>query len=161
MLFPLAALFGDVLTEIYGYAESRKVIWTGLASLVLFVIMVKLCGALPADASWLNQEAYNTTLGVVPRVATASLVAYFIGEFCNSYVLARYKLRTHGKRMFSRFIVSTAAGQLIDTVIFVAIAFAGRIPAFELLLIGASGWLFKVVWVVCAIPLTLPIVATL
>jgi queuosine precursor transporter len=77
IMFPLAALFGDVLTEVYGYAESRKVIWTGLASLVLLVIMIKICGALPADASWRHQEAYELILGTVPRIVMASLVAHF------------------------------------------------------------------------------------
>ena len=161
ILFPLAALFGDVLTEVYGYAESRKVIWTGFASLMLLVIMVKLCGALPADPLWSHQAAYDAILGVVPRVAIASLAACFAGEFCNSYVLAKYKIRTHGKLMFLRFIVSTAAGQLVDSIIFVAIAFAGRIPATEILLVGVSGWVFKVVWEVWAIPFTLPVVRTL
>ena len=161
ILFPLAALFGDILTEIYGYAESRKVIWTGFISLMLLVGMVKICGALPADPLWLNQAAYDAVLGVVPRAAVASLVACFAGEFCNSYVLAKYKVRTEGKLMFLRFIVSTAAGQLVDSIIFVSIAFAGRIPATEMLLVGASGWLFKVVWEVWAIPFTLPLVRAL
>lgn len=90
ILFPVVALFGDVLTEVYGYAESRKVIWTGLTSLILLVMMVWICGALPADTLWHNQTAYMAILGAVPRVAAASMTAYFVGEFANSYVLAKY-----------------------------------------------------------------------
>jgi len=103
ILFPLAALFSDVLTEVYGYAESRKVIWTGLGSLVLFVVMIEICGVLPADPLWKHQAAYNAILGAVPRIVAASLTAYFVGEFSNSYVLAKYKIRTHGRFMFLRF----------------------------------------------------------
>jgi hypothetical protein len=80
IMFPLAALFGDVLTEVYGYAESRKVIWTALGSLVLFVIMIEICGALPADSLWTHQGAYDVILGAVPRIVAASLTAYFVGE---------------------------------------------------------------------------------
>src|SRR5262245_24643169 len=107
ILFPLVALFSDVLTEVYGYAESRKVIWTGLASLVLFVIMIEICGAWPADPSWSHQAAYDVILGAVPRIVAASFVAYFIGEFSNSYVLAKCKVRTGGRFMSLRFVLST------------------------------------------------------
>ena len=96
IMFPFVALFGDVLTEVYGYAESRKVIWTGLGSLVLFVIMIEVCGALPADSLWTHQGAYDVILGTVPRIVAASLTAYFVGEFTNSYVLAKCKVRTPG-----------------------------------------------------------------
>src|SRR5580704_5390891 len=93
IMFPMAALFGDVLTEVYGYAESRRVIWTGLGSLILFVVMIEICGALPADSLWTHQGAYDSILGAVPRIVTASLIAYFVGEFSNSYVLAKCKVR--------------------------------------------------------------------
>src|SRR5580692_12107479 len=96
IMFPLAALLGNVLTEVYGYAESRKVIWTGLGSLILFVIMIEICGELPADPLWAHQAAYDVILGAVPRIVLASLTAYFVGEFSNSYVLAKCKVRTHG-----------------------------------------------------------------
>src|SRR5580693_9006186 len=103
IMFPLAALFSDVLTEVYGYAESRKVIWTGLGSLILLVVMIEICGALPADPLWAHQAAYDSILGAVPRIVTASLIAYFVGEFSNSYVLAKCKIQTHGRLMFWRF----------------------------------------------------------
>ena len=123
IMFPFVALFGDVLTEVYGYAESRKVIWTGLGSLVLFVIMIEVCGALPADSLWTHQGAYDVILGTVPRIVAASLTAYFVGEFTNSYVLAKCKVRTQGGFMFLRFVLSTLVGQFIDSSTFVAVAF--------------------------------------
>jgi queuosine precursor transporter len=110
IMFPLAALFADVLTEVYGYAESRKVIWTGLGSLVLLVVMIEICGAMPADPLWTHQTAYDVILGAVPRIVAASLTAYFVGEFSNSYVLAKCKVRTHGSFMFLRFLLSTVVG---------------------------------------------------
>lgn len=161
ILFPLVALFGDVLTEVYGYAESRKVIWTGLTSLVLLVAMVTICGVLPADPTWRNQAAYMAILGTVPRVAAASLIAYFVGEFSNSYVLAKYKIRTAGKWMSWRFVVSTALGQLIDSWTFVAVAFTGRLPLREMFQVSFTGWAIMVTWEILALPLTVPLVKAL
>lgn len=161
ILFPLAALFGDVLTEVYGYAESRKVIWTGLASLVLFAFMIKICGALPADPSWPHQAAYTVILGAVPRIVAASLTAYFVGEFSNSYVLAKCKVRTHGSFMFLRFVLSAVVGQFIDSFTFVLVAFSGIMVAREMLLVAFSGWSIMVVWEVVALPITLPLVKML
>ena len=161
ILFPLVALFGDVLTEVYGYAESRKVIWTGLTSLILLVTMVTICGVLPADPAWHNQAAYIAILGTVPRVAAASLIAYFVGEFSNSYVLAKYKIRTAGKWMSWRFVVSTALGQLIDSWTFAAVAFAGILPLRELFQVSFTGWAIMVAWEIAALPLTVPLVKAL
>ena len=161
IMFPLTALFGDVLTEVYGYGESRKVIWTGLGSLVLFVLMIEICGALPADPLWTHQAAYNVILGAVPRMVAASLVAYFVGEFTNSYVLAKCKVRTSGSFMFARFILSTVVGQFVDSATFVLVAFAGELPPRELILVAFSGWAIMVVWEIAALPLTLPLVKAL
>src|SRR6201984_2619406 len=154
ILFPLVALFGDVLTEVYGYAETRKVIWTGLTSLVLLVVMVTICGALPADPAWHNQAAFVAILGGVPRVAAASLIAYFVGEFCNSYVLAKYKIRTAGKWMSWRFGVSTALAQLIESGTLVAVAFTGRLPLREMFAVSFTGWAIMVTWEIAALPMT-------
>jgi uncharacterized integral membrane protein (TIGR00697 family) len=161
IIFPLAALFGDVLTEVYGYAESRKVIWTGLGSLVLFVVMIEICGSLPADPFWTNQAAYDLILGAVPRIVAASLTAYFVGEFTNSYVLAKCKIRTHGSLMFLRFVLSTLVGQLIESATFVLVAFSGRMPARQMVLVAFSGWAIMVFWEIAALPLTLPLVRAL
>jgi queuosine precursor transporter len=161
IMFPLAALLGDVLTEVYGYAESRKVIWTGLSSLVLFVIMIEICGALPADSLWTHQAAYDVILGAVPRIVAASLTAYFVGEFSNSYVLAKCKVRTHGSFMFLRFVLSTLVGQFIDSATFVVVAFSGRMPPRQMVLMAFTGWAIMVVWEIAALPLTLPLVRAL
>jgi queuosine precursor transporter len=161
IMFPFVALFGDVLTEVYGYAESRKVIWTGLGSLVLFVIMIKVCGALPADSRWTHQGAYDVILGTVPRIVAASLTAYFVGEFTNSYVLAKCKVRTQGGFMFLRFVLSTLVGQFIDSSTFVAVAFSGRMPPRQMVEVAFTGWAIMVVWEITALPLTLPLVRAL
>jgi queuosine precursor transporter len=161
ILFPLVALLGDVLTEVYGYAESRKVIWTGLASLVLLVSMIDVCGWLPADPSWAHQAAYDAILGTVPRIVMASLVAYFVGEFSNSYVLAKCKVRTEGRLISLRFVLSTVIGQFIDSATFVLVAFAGRMPVREMVLVAFSGWAIMVTWEIAALPLTLPLVSAL
>jgi uncharacterized integral membrane protein (TIGR00697 family) len=160
-MFPLAPLFGDVLTEVYGYAESRKVIWTGLGSLVLFVVMIKICGVLPADSLWTHQPAYDVILGVVPRIVAASLTAYFVGEFTNSYVLAKCKIRTQGGFMFVRFVLSTMVGQFIDSATFVFVAFSGRMPPRQMALVAITGWAIMVIWEIAALPLTLPLVRAL
>src|SRR5579863_3382879 len=154
ILFPLAALFSDVLTEVYGYAESRKVIWTGLGSLVLFVVMIEICGALPADSLWTHQAAYDSILGAVPRIVAASLTAYFVGEFSNSYVLAKCKIRTDGSLMFLRFVLSTMVGQFIDSATFVVVAFSGRMPPRQMVLVAVTGWAIMGVWEIAALPLT-------
>jgi uncharacterized integral membrane protein (TIGR00697 family) len=160
-MFPLAALFGDVLTEVYGYAESRKVIWTGFCSLVLFVIMIEICGALPPDSLWTHQAAYDVILGAVPRIVAASLTAYFVGEFSNSYVLAKCKVRTRGSFMFLRFVLSTLVGQFIDSATFVVVAFSGRMPPRQMILVAFTGWAIMVLWEIAALPLTLPLVRAL
>ena len=161
IMFPLAALFGDVLTEVYGYAESRKVIWTGLGSLVLFVVMIEICGALPADPLWTHQGAYDAILGAVPRIVAASLTAYFVGEFSNSYVLAKSKIRTQGSFMFLRFVLSTLVGQFIDSATFVLAAFAGNMPPRQMVAVAVTGWGIMVAWEIAALPLTLPLVRAL
>jgi uncharacterized integral membrane protein (TIGR00697 family) len=161
LLFPLAYLFSDVLTEVYGYSESRKTIWTGAASLLLLAVMIEVCGALPAASSWSDQEAYRVILGRVPRIVAASMIAYLVGDFSNSYVLAKFKIKTEGRHMSSRFVCSTIVGQFFDTSVFVLIAFSGVLPTREILAVLLSGWIIKVAWEVVALPITIPIVNAL
>lgn len=158
ILFPLAYLFGDVLTEVYGYAASRKVIWTGFASLLLMVLTYEIARVLPAASFWRYQEAYNAILGRVPRIVAASMTAYFAGEFCNSYVLAKVKVKMKGKAISVRFVLSTIVGEFVDTVVFVLIAFTGVFPPAELLSVTLSAWAVKVGWEIIALPVTLPLV---
>ena len=159
ILFPLTYLYGDILTEIYGYAATRKVIWTGFASLGMMVLCYELAGLIPPAPFWTDQEAYETILGRVPRIALASITAYFMGSFCNSYVLAKLKVRMRGRTMPWRFVASTAVGQAVDTVVFVLVAFVGVFPTSELLPITVASWGFKVGWEIVALPATVRIVA--
>jgi uncharacterized integral membrane protein (TIGR00697 family) len=143
LLFPLSYIFGDVLTEVYGYKASRKVIWTGLAMLVVMSLNLWLIGALPADPSWAFQRSYNDILSQVPRIALASVLGYFAGEWSNSVVLSRMKLLTKGRWLWTRTIGSTLVGELADTLIFVTVAFAGAYPAAVLGAMLVSNYLFK------------------
>lgn len=154
LLFPLSYIFGDVLTEVYGYQKSRKVIWTGffcagLMSFVLFIV-----GKLPAAADWPYQEDYNHILGLSLRIIAASLVAYFAGEFSNSYILAKLKIKTAGKFLWLRTIVSTLVGEGLDTLLFVVIAFYGLMPMSLLITLIISNYIFKVGVEVLFTPLT-------
>lgn len=158
LIFPLGYVFGDLLTEVYGYAASRKVIWTGFASLLLYVIFSQLAVMLPAGDGWELNDQFNTVLTHVPRIVIASMAAYFAGEFTNSFILAKMKVKTKGKGMAKRFVVSTIFGQLIDTTVFVLIAYAGQMPLYILISVLIPAWLFKVAWETVALPLSIPLV---
>lgn len=161
ILFPLVYIFNDVLTEVYGYAASRKVIWTGLISLLLMVVAYEVARVLPAAPSFLpRQEEFNNIFGHTPRIVLASITAYFMGEFCNSYVLAKIKVRMRGKGMSRRFVASTVVGQAVDTTVFVVIAYWGTPGNGTRQIVGIilTGWVFKVAWEIIALPLTLRIV---
>ncbi len=154
ILFPLAYIFGDILTEVYGYKRSRKVIWTGFFSLALATLVFYIVGMLPAAADWTGQDAYMTILGVVPRIALASLVAYFAGEFSNSYVLAKMKIWTKGRWLWTRTIGSTIVGEFLDTAIFALVAFLGVLPKSLLIAVIVSNYIFKVGVEVVFTPIT-------
>lgn len=143
LLFPLSYIFGDVLTEVYGYKASRKVIWTGLGMLVLMSLNIWLIGVLPSEPSWGLQEAYNSILSVVPRIALASILGYFAGEYSNSVVLSRLKVAMKGRHLWVRTIGSTLVGELFDSLIFVCIAFAGLYETKILVAMILSNYLFK------------------
>jgi len=128
LLFPVSYIFGDILTEVYGYRRSRRVIWTGFGCAVLMVAVLAVVGALPPAEGWENQEAYLAILGTTPRIVLGSLIAYFAGEFSNSYTLARMKVLTRGRWLWMRTIGSTLVGEGVDTLLFVTIAFAGTMP---------------------------------
>ncbi len=143
ILFPLSYIFGDILTEVYGYSCSRKVIWLGFVSALLMSVTFFIVGVLPPAADWPHQNAYNQILGLTPRIVAASLVAYFVGEFCNSFILAKLKILTHGRWLWARTIGSTLIGQIVDTVLFILIAFTGVVPNGLLLTLIVSNYLFK------------------
>jgi len=125
ILFPLSYIFGDILTEVYGYRKSRKVIWIGFFCAVLMSLVLGVIGILKPAEGWENQDAYIKILGQTPRIVTASLIAYFAGEFSNSFILAKMKILTQGRWLFTRTIGSTIVGEGVDTIIFCFIAFFG------------------------------------
>ena len=160
-LFPISYIFGDILTEVYGYARSRRVIWAGFAALALASLVYTLVGWAPPADDWGGQEAYQAILGQVPRFALAGLVAFLFGEFCNSVVLARLKVATGGRFLWARTIGSTVVGQAVDTTIFVLIGFWGILPPSGLRDLILFGTAFKVAYETLATPLTYAIVNAL
>ena len=144
LLFPISYIFGDILTEVYGYRRSRRVIWAGFGSAALMAGVFALVGALPPAEGWEHQAAYQAILGTTPRIVAGSLIAYFAGEFSNSYTLARMKVLTQGRWLWTRTIGSTLVGEGVDTLLFVTIAFAGTMPWSLFWSIILSNYVFKV-----------------
>jgi len=160
-LFPFTYICGDVFTEVYGYGASRRAIWLGFFAMGLLAAMGQMAVALPPAPEWRGQEAYATVFGLVPRFAVASLVAYWAGEFTNSYTLAKLKLLTGGRWLWTRTVGSTVTGQAVDTAVVVAVAFAGTQPIAMILRMILSSYLIKVAVEVVATPLTYFIVGRL
>ncbi len=154
LLFPISYIFADVLTEVYGYERSRRVIWCGFLGLILMAGFVWLVGLLPADPLWNGQAAYQELLMTAPRIALASMVAYFAGGFSNSYLLSRLKLLTKGKQLWLRTIGSTLVGEFIDTMLFVYIAFWGVWDQSLIWMVLLSNYVFKTTYEIVATPLT-------
>ncbi len=158
-IFPLSYIFGDVLTEVYGYRWARRVIWLGFACNLIFVIFVWVGQVLPAAPFWQQQEAYESILGYTPRLLAASFCGYLVGEFANSFILAKMKILTRGRWLWSRTIGSTIVGQGLDTSIFITLAFIGT-PSFVPIMI-VYHWLAKTAIEALATPLTYAVVSFL
>lgn len=154
LLFPITYIFGDIFTEVYGYAGSRRAIWHGFLAQTLLTVLAMTIISLPPAPGWNYQEAYETVFGFMPRLVIASLIAYWCGEFANSFTMAKMKLLTGGKHLWARTISSTAVGQFVDTVIVMTIAFWGRIDFDLLKEIIIHGYLIKVTYEALATPLT-------
>lgn len=163
LFFPVSYVIGDVLTEVYGYARARRVIWAGFAAVAFMIVMSLVVVALPPAPDWRNQAAYELIFGQVPRIAIASILAFWTGEFVNAYVLARMKIWTKGKHLWSRTIGSTVAGQGVDSLIFYPLAFWGAAGwTNELVLkVLITQWVLKVSWEVILTPLTYAVVGWL
>lgn len=159
VLFPVTYIFGDVLTEVYGFKRSRLIIWTGFAANVIMALVFQLVVALPHPPFWTGQDAYATVLGMVPRIVVASLLAYLAGEFSNSVVLSRMKILTRGRWLFTRTIGSTIVGEGVDTLIFITLSFYRLVPGHVLWQMMAAQYLWKVAYEVVATPLTYLVVA--
>jgi uncharacterized integral membrane protein (TIGR00697 family) len=154
VIFPISYVVGDVLTEVWGYAAARRVIWLGFACNALMVAAIWIGGQLPPAPFWKGDAAYAEILGHTPRIVAASFVAYLVGEFANSFVLAKLKVATRGRWLWLRTLGSTVVGQALDSGVFVTLAFAGTVPAGVLAGIVAGQWVFKVLYEAAATPLT-------
>lgn len=160
VVFPLSYLFGDVLTEVYGYAQTRRVIWLGFGCNLLMVAAIWIAQDIPPAPFWQGQGAYQQILGFTPRLLAASFVAYLLGEFVNSFVLAKLKIATRGRWLWTRTIGSTVVGQALDSTVFITLAFAGTgVP--DLGSVILAQWLFKSIYEIVATPLTYAVINAL
>jgi uncharacterized integral membrane protein (TIGR00697 family) len=160
LFFPISYVFGDVLTEVYGYARARKVVWAGFGALLFASVMSIIVLAFPPAPGWPHQAAFETVFGGTPRIALASLVAYFAGELTNSFVLAKMKLATNGRFLWARTIGSTIAGEAVDSMIFYPLAFLGSEgwTTQQVIAVMTTNYLVKVGWEAVMTPVTYRIV---
>jgi uncharacterized integral membrane protein (TIGR00697 family) len=154
IIFPISYIFGDVLTEVYGYRQARRVIWLGFFCNLIAVVAIWLGQVLPPASFWEGQASYERILGYTPRILLASFLAYLAGEFANSYVLAKMKIATKGRWLWTRTVGSTLVGEGLDSLVFMTIAFVGTIPIMALGMAIVTQWLAKVVYEAVATPLT-------
>ncbi len=161
LFFPISYVFGDVLTEVYGYARARRVIWSGITALIFASLMATLVVKLPPAPGWEGQGAYESIFGQTPRIVLASITAFFCGEFANSYTLAKMKIWTNGKALWSRIVGSTIVGEGVDSLVFYPAAFLGVWETHQVLAVMVANYSLKVLWEVLATPLTYRIVAAL
>jgi len=159
--FPLSYVFGDILTEVYGYARSRKVVWAGFGAMAFASVMSFVVVHLPPAPGWVGQEALQSIFGQTWRLMLASLIAFFMGEFSNSYVLAKMKLWTNGKFLWTRTIGSTIVGEAVDSLLFYPIAFLGTWPTELVIQVMTANYMMKVAWETIMTPVTYRIVAFL
>ena len=161
ILFPISYIFGDILVEVYGYARSRRVIWLGFAANAIAALVFSLVVALPAVPDWDLQTAFSQILGQTPRVVLASLCAFLCGEFLNSYIMAKMKLWSRGRWLWTRTIGSTVIGEFADSTLFTLIAFAGVWSGETMIKVIVGNYIFKVAYEALATPLTYAIVGAL
>jgi queuosine precursor transporter len=154
LLFPITYIFGDVFTEVYGYAASRRAIWLGFFGTALLYVIGAVVIALPSAPGWRNEQAFATVFGFIPRILAASLIAFWAGEFANSYTMARMKLLTNGRMLWTRTVGSTIVGQAVDTVLVITLTFGGVYPPRVLVNVILTGYALKVGYEVIATPLT-------
>jgi len=154
LFFPLGYVIGDVLTEVYGYARARRCIWAGFAAMLFMALMSWVVVSLPPAAGWEGQAAYDSVFGQVPRIVFASIAAFWAGELTNSFVLAKMKILTQGKHLWTRTIGSTIVGQGVDSLLFYPLAFYGVWSTDQVLTVMATNWALKVGWEIVLTPVT-------
>lgn len=159
ILFPLAYIIGDVIAEVYGFKQLKKLLFTGICMLVLTASIFWIVGALPAASDWGDQAAYDSILGVVWRIVGASIIAIMLGELINAYILTRLKVRMKGKQLWTRLIGSSAVGNLVDTTVFTVIAFAGTTSNSTLLNIIVTVYVIKMATEIAISPITMKLIA--
>ena len=158
VLFPLAYIVGDIITEVYGYRRMRRLIYSGVAALMLMTLTFWVVQLLPADSSWTGQAAFESTLGVVWRLAIGSVTALFVGEIINAYVMGRMKVASRGRGLWRRMVSSSLAGNALDTVIFSTIAFVGTIPTTSFWQLIITVFLIKMAVEIMVSPLTMHLI---
>lgn len=161
LFFPVSYVIGDVLTEVYGYAKARRCIWVGFAAMLFMAFMSWVVVSLPPAAMWDGQAAYDSVFGQVPRIVAASIVAFWAGEFVNAFVLAKMKIWTRGKALWSRTIGSTMFGQAVDSAIFYPVAFLGVWETEAVVIVMVTNWALKVAWEAALTPVTYLVVGRL
>ena len=158
LFFPVSYVIGDVLTEVYGYANARRCIWAGFAAMVFMAFMSWVVVAMPPASSWSGQAAYESVFGQVPRIVIASMLAFWAGEFVNSFILAKMKILTRGKHLWTRTIGSTIFGQAVDSAIFYPLAFLGVWETSAVMTVMVTNWALKVLWEAVLTPVTYGVV---
>jgi uncharacterized integral membrane protein (TIGR00697 family) len=161
LFFPISYIFGDILTEVYGYARARKVVWAGFGAIIFASFMSWVVVSLPPAAGWNDQRSYETVFGQTPRIVFASLAAFFAGEFANSYVLAKMKIFTSGKHLWTRTIGSTIVGEGVDSLVFYPLAFLGVWENHLVVTVMITNYVIKVVWETIITPVTYQVVGFL
>ena len=161
LFFPISYIFNDVLTEVYGYARARKVVWAGFGAIIFASFMSWVVVSLPPAEGWNDQRAYMAVFGQTPRIVFASLTAFFVGEFANSYVLAKMKVKTSGRHLWMRTIGSTIIGEAVDSAVFYPVAFLGVWETNLVVTVMMSNYMIKVLWEAFVTPVTYKVVGFL
>ena len=161
LFFPISYIFGDILTEVYGYARARKVVWAGFGAIIFASFMSWVVVSLPPAVGWNDQRAYESVFGQTPRIVFASLAAFFAGEFANSYVLAKMKILTSGRHLWTRTIGSTIVGEGVDSLVFYPLAFLYVWESRLVVTVMISNYIIKVLWEVIVTPVTYQVVGFL
>ena len=161
LFFPLSYVLGDVLTEVYGYARARRVVWAGFAAVLFMAFMTWAVVAMPPAPGWGGQEAYKEVFGLTPRIVLASVVAFWAGELSNAFVMARMKVWSRGKHLWQRTIGSTVVGQGVDSLLFYPVAFLGVWTTSQVLTVLVTNYFLKVLWEAILTPVTYKVVAML
>ncbi len=161
LFFPISYVLGDVLTEVYGYARARRVVWAGFAAVAFMAFMAWVVVAMPPAPGWEGQDAYEAVFGLTPRIVIASMIAFWAGELSNAFVMARMKVWTEGKHLWTRTIGSTVVGQGVDSLLFYPIAFLGVWSTSQVVTVLITNYLLKVIWEAVLTPVTYQVVAML